>query len=543
MTHTDPADLDPHRGDPATEPTRDFLTRDFPARAPRISHVSKTFPGTVALDDVTIDVYRGSVHGLVGGNGSGKSTLIKILAGVYEADAGGEIAVGMLKVAADRITPKWAWAAGLRFVHQDPAVFPALTVAENLAIGRGFPTSRLRAVRWRELRRHAQIVLDRFELHVRPKTLVGELRPAERTMLAIARALQDQATSSESILVLDEPTSTLQAREVDRLLDALRSYAAAGQTILFVTHRLGEVLDLADRVTVLRDGRVASTVSAHELTQDRLIELIVGRALEAAPTAASDRAGLDVVLEARGLAGGPLAGVDLALRRGEVLGIAGLLGSGRSELLKMLFGAYPIAAGTVVLDGHEVRFAGIGDAMDAGMALVPESRDEAAFIDLSLRENLSAAQVSKYWRGLRLRHRTEAQDARHSIEDFLIKAYSDRQPFMTLSGGNQQKAIVARWLRQAPRVLLLDEPTHGVDVRARAELYGLIRQAVERGTSIIIATSDFEELARAADRVLVLHDGRIVAEVPGPDIDPRRLTELVLAPTQRTGSRLGTAQA
>ena len=508
------------------------LPRDFPLRAPRVTHLSKTFPGTLALDDVTMEVHRGTVHCLVGGNGSGKSTLIKILAGVYQGDPGGQIAVGMMTVAANRVTPAWARGAGLHFVHQSPAVFPSLTVAENLAIGRGFPTSPTGTVRWRSLWRHSQTVLDRFELDMSPRTMVEDLRPAERTMLAIARALQDQVNTSEGILVLDEPTSALQAREVDLLIDALQHYAAAGQTILYVTHRLDEVVELADQVTVLRDGRVANTVSASGLTKDRLVELIIGRPLEQALVEMPEAQGEDLVLEARALAGGPLNGVDLGLHRGEVLGIAGLLGSGRSELLKMLFGAYPIVHGTVKLDGHEARFANIGDAMDAGVALVPEGRDEAAFIDLTLRENLSAAQVHKYWSGLWLRHRVEAQDAQRSISDFVIKAASDRQSFATLSGGNQQKAIVARWLRQRPKVLLLDEPTHGVDVNARAEIYGLLRAAVDQGTSVVLVTSDFEELARVADRVLVLRDGQIAFELHAPDIDPQRLTELVLSDTQ-----------
>ena len=512
------------------------IPRDFPLRAPRVSHLSKTFPGTLALDDVTMEVHRGTVHCLIGGNGSGKSTLIKILAGVYQGDPGGRLAVGMFSVAANRVTPGWARAAGLRFVHQDPAIFPALTVAENLAIGRGFPTSPTGMIRWRSLWRHARTVLDRFELDVSPRSMVEDLRPAERTMLAIARALQDQANASEGILVLDEPTSALQAREVDLLLDALRRYSAAGQTILLVTHRLEEVVDLADRVTVLRDGRVASTLAASGLTKNRLVELIVGRPLEEAVVGVPDSQGEDLVLEARGLVGGPLNGVDLGLRQGEVLGIAGLLGSGRSELLKMLFGAYPIAHGTVMLDGHPVRFANISDAMDAGVALVPEGRDEAAFVDMTLRENLSAAQVRKYWSGLRLRHHAEAQDALRSINDFLIKAGSDRQLFATLSGGNQQKAIVARWLRQKPKVLLLDEPTHGVDVSARAEIYELLLAAVRQGTSVLLVTSDFDELAHVSDRVLVLREGRIVSELHAPDIEPQRLTELVLGDAQPVDS-------
>jgi ribose transport system ATP-binding protein len=362
-----------------------------------IKHLSKTFPGTAALIDVSFDIRAGEIHALVGGNGSGKSTLIKILAGVYHADPGGTITVGDTTLAADHTTPAKAKALGLHFVHQNPAVFPALSVAENMVIGHGFNTNAAGSIRWRALRRQTQTLLDRFQINVRPEALVSSLRPAERAMVAIARALQDQEGQHSGVLVLDEPTASLPRAEVVRLMGALNRFAAAGQTILFVSHRLDEVIDTAAQATVLRDGRLAGTLVGDEITEDRLIELIAGRALDRMYPAMPPVESEEVALEARGITGGPLRGVDFQLRKGEVLGIAGLLGSGRSELLKMIFGAYPIKSGTLTLDGKKAKFRDIGDAMDAGIAYVPEDRTtEAAFLDETLADNVVASSISRY---------------------------------------------------------------------------------------------------------------------------------------------------
>ncbi|MCW2665215.1 MAG: hypothetical protein JWN57_177 [Frankiales bacterium] len=500
------------------------------APALRVTSLSKTFPGTRALDDVSLEVQPGHIHALLGGNGSGKSTLIKVLAGVYHGDPGGEITVGTASAHSDKTSPQWARQAGLHFVHQNPGVFPTMTVAENMAIGRGFETTGIGSIKWRALKRRTAELLERFQIQATPDMPVGLLRPADRTMVAIARALQDQEGGHDGVLVLDEPTASLPASEVDVLLTALRRYAAAGQTIIFVTHRLDEVIAISDRVSVLRDGRHVATIDTEGKNEMDLVELIVGRALDRVfpemPPVESEEAALEV----RGLVAGPLRGVDFTLRKGEVLGIAGLLGSGRTELLKALFGAYPLAAGQVLLDGQPVRFKGVEQAMDAGIAYIPEDRAaEAAFLDMSLRENVSASQVRHYWRGLRHRHGAEGVDARRSITDYMVKAHSDQQPFGTLSGGNQQKVVLARWLRRRPKLLLLDEPTQGVDVNARAEIYGAVRRAVEEGTSVIVVTSDFEELSRVADRVIVLAHGRVVAQVAAPHIEPHRLTELAFA--------------
>jgi ribose transport system ATP-binding protein len=501
----------------------------------RLHGISKTFPGTRALIDVSFDVHQGDIHALVGGNGSGKSTLIKILAGVYHADAG-TVAVDDTEVAADRTTPAVARSLGLHFVHQNPAVFPDLTVLENMAIGHGFETRPLGGIRWRAQRRRTQAVLDRYDISVRPDDLVRRLRPAERAMVAIARALQDQEGEHTGVLVLDEPTASLPRAEVVRLMGALHRFAQEGQTILFVSHRLDEVIDACDQATVLRDGRVAGTLPKDELTEDRLIELIAGRKLEHAYPAMPEATSESIALETKGLTGGPVRGVDLQLRVGEVLGVAGLLGSGRSELLKMIFGAYPIESGTVELGGRPVAFRHIGEAMDAGIAYVPEDRGtEASFSGLTLSENLSAALVDRYWSHLRLHNRAADADARQAVKEFFISASSERQEMGTLSGGNQQKVILARWLRREPRILLLDEPTQGVDVGARAEIYELVSKAVGRGCAVILVTSDFEELSRVADRVVVLANGRLTATLRTPNIEPTRLTELAFS-TQEIAS-------
>ncbi|MFC7505740.1 sugar ABC transporter ATP-binding protein [Nocardioides sp. CPCC 206347] len=493
----------------------------------RTTGLSKTFAGTTVLRDARLEVRRGEVHALLGGNGSGKSTLIKLLAGVYHADHGGRIEVQGVAASADEWSPSTARSAGLHFVHQDPAVFGALTVAENLAIGRGFVRAVGGRIDWKATRRRTAEVLERYSLHVSPDAPVAALRPADRTMLAIARALQDQEGAHDGVLVLDEPTASLPVGEVDILLAALRKYAAAGQTIVYVSHRLSEVLELADRVTVLRDGEQVATREVDDLTEEQLVELIVGRGIERVYPERSGTVGEEVVLSVRDLVAGPLRGVDFDLHRGEILGIAGLLGSGRSSLLRSLFGDLPVTSGEVVLNGRSYQASRPAAAMKAGVAMVPEDRAaEGLFASSSIRENLSAAVVPRYWSRGRLQHRREHSDAERLVGIYNVRPATDKAVAGTLSGGNQQKTVMARWLRRAPAVLLLDEPTQGVDVQARAEIYEHVRRAVAAGSAVLLVTSDFEELAQVADRALVLREGRVAAEVSGVDLEPHHLTEL-----------------
>ncbi len=494
----------------------------------RITELTKSFAATKALKSVSFEANPGEVHALLGGNGSGKSTLIKVLAGVHAADSGSLEVNGNL-FDGGAITPLRAREAGLRFVHQQRSTFSDLTVAENLVLGHGYETSAGR-IRWKAVRQHAATVLERFSIDADPDTLLGDLSPATQTMVAIARALQDQEGSLSGVLVLDEPTASLPAVEVDLLLGALRRYADAGQTILYVTHRLDEVLELADRATVLRDGSVVDTVSCDGLTHGGLVELIMGKRIaslmdrEPAPVRGS------TVLEVTGLAGGPVREATLSVSTGEVVGVAGLLGSGRSSLLRLLFGEIATESGSISLGGEAVSFGSPREAMDAGVAYVPEDRPgEAGFDALSVMENMGMASVSRYFRRGRLRHRQERADAADAISAYLVKASSAKAPLSSLSGGNQQKVIMARWLRRAPRLLLLDEPTQGVDAGARLELWQLVRRAVDQGTVVLVVSSDFEELALVCDRALIIRRGRIVTEVSGADLSPSQLDHLTLS--------------
>lgn len=481
-----------------------------------VTGVYKAFGATQALDDVSFEIHRGTVHALLGGNGSGKSTLIKLIAGVETADAG-ELQIAGVRHDLRRMTPAMAREAGLHFVHQQRTTFPELTVTENLAIGRGFDTGAGSRIDWRRARRRAAEILERFQIDALPDQKLEELGPAKQTMVAIARALQDKDDANEGALLLDEPTASLPAPEVELLLGALRRYAEAGQAIVYVTHRLDEVFAVADQATLLRDGRNAGTVEPSSLDEDSLVELMMGRSVEQIERLRGKPQG-SAVLEARNLRAGCLS-LDLKVCEGEIVGVAGLIGSGRSTLLKSLFGLMPLESGEILIDGVVHRIHSVTKAMAAGIAYVPEDRQsDAAFPDLSVGENLSLTVISNYWRGGRLNRRRERRDAMELFDSFLITAESDGAPLRSLSGGNQQKVVLARWLRREPRVLLLDEPTQGVDVGARAEIYELVHRAAAAGAAAIVASSDFEELARLCDRVIVLRKGRVVAEA-SEDLD------------------------
>jgi ribose transport system ATP-binding protein len=501
--------------------------------AVRVAGLAKTFPGTRALDGVDLEIREGEIHALCGGNGSGKSTLIKILCGVYDADPGGAITVGDTEVAADRMTPEIARAAGVRVVHQDLAVFPDLSVAENLAVGIGYRTGPMGAVSWSSVRRDAAALIERFEIPAAPQTLVRDLTVAGRTQVAIARAMGD-AAGRPRLLILDEPTAALPVHEVELLLRALRRYADAGTAILYVSHRLDEVLGLADRVTVLRDGAVVGTRTAADLDEQGLIGLMLGAAAQRAlatattsDTAVGEVADMTPVLEVRDLASGPVRGVDLTVRAGEVVGIAGLMGSGRTELLQAIYGLAPREAGTVRLDGEPVRYRDCAGAIAAGVVHVPENRlADGVFLQDSVAANLDVSVIDRFWRGLGFRTRRMRAEADELVDAFRVRTPSVATAIGSLSGGNQQKVVLARWLRRGPRLLLLDEPTQGVDVGARADIYAAVRRATDAGAAAVVVASDMEELAEVADRVLVLRAGRVVAEVPGADLSAHLLTEL-----------------
>ena len=492
-----------------------------------VTGATKAFGANQAVDDVSFELAPGQVHALLGGNGSGKSTLIKMLAGVEHADAG-QVEIAGQAIALADMTPARAEAVGLRFVHQQRSTFPELTVAENLAIGGpGFPVGRGGRVHWREARRRAQRALEQFEIEADPDQLLGELGPARQAMVAISRVLFER--EGEGVLLLDEPTASLPEAEVQLLLGALRRHAERGQTIVFVTHRLDEVYAVADNAILLRDGRLVDSVSPGAVSRTALVELMIGRAVEQVTRECGPQTGRPI-LEIEGLCAGPVGPVDLTLNTGEIVGVAGLVGSGRSSLLKAIFGALSTSAGSVRLDGKAVDNRTPRNAMRAGIAFVPENRaDDAAFPELSLIENLSVTVTDKYWSRGRIRRRAERRDAERLLYDYLVKAGSLDDPLSSLSGGNQQKIVAARWLRRKPLVLLLDEPTQGVDVAARNEIYAVISHAVRQGSAALVASSDSEELSAICDRVIVLRRGRVVGEIQRGALTDKRIERLAHA--------------
>ncbi|QKJ20543.1 sugar ABC transporter ATP-binding protein [Microbacterium hominis] len=499
-----------------------------PDLALEVSALTKSFGGTRALRGATLSVRVGTVHALLGGNGSGKSTAIKLLAGVYDADAG-DLRVFGVHHPLDSWSASAAANAGLRFVHQDLGLFEQLSIAENFAIDAGYPRNALGGIDWRMLRRDVSRVLAEYELDVDPTMPVGRLRPSDRAMVAIARALQG-SEAGRLVLVLDEPTATLAAHESRILLDRVRRLADRGQTVVIVSHRLQEVLSIADDFTVFRDGRVAGALVDSQPSEEELIGIMAGGSTVALrPTGETSHSTGAVTLEVRGLVSGPLRGVDLAVHRGEIVGIAGLVGSGRSSLLKVLFGAVSPQAGVMAIDGEAYCPRHVPDAMEAGVALVPENRvREAAFMDRSVRENLAVAMLTEYFRGRWMPRRRERVAAASLIRSFGVKVAGPDSLFSSMSGGNQQKVVLARWLQRTPRLLLLDEPTQGVDVMSRADIYTTIRAAAGEGCAVVVASSDMTELHALCDRIAFLARGRIVDEVAAADTDIDELTALLL---------------
>ena len=440
------------------------------------------------------------------------------------------IAVAIISILAAVAVPKFAQV--LRRSRE-------ATTLGNLALGQRYATRPGGLIRWREVNRRARHLIEQFEIDARPEQTMRSVRQSSRTLVAIARACQSEQSQDSGLLILDEPTASLPAHEVEVLLRKLRGYAAAGQSILYVSHRLDEVLRLTDRVSVLRDGRNVGTYDTADLDEDRLVALITGSSEGAAGPDRSSTArghaqlGSGFRLAVDGLRSGGLKNVTFGVSPGEIVGVAGLLGSGRSTLLQALFGTRSDVRGSVLLDGDRVRFSSVGEAMRAGVAYVPESRlEQAVFLDESVAQNLAAGRLDRFRRGVRIRHREISTDAERLVRDFGIKAASVDATVATLSGGNQQKVVMARWLARDPRLLLLDEPSQGVDVGARAEIWRIVREAASRGTAVVVVTSDVEELVSVVDRAVVLRGGRIVADVAGADLTAHHLTRLVYFDTE-----------
>ena len=493
-----------------------------PTPALEVRGLSKTFTGQRALVGVDLELQPGEIRALVGQNGCGKSTMIKVLAGYHDPDPGAEVHVDGQPLALG--TAGAGDHAGLRFVHQDLGLVPTLDACDNLAMGHGYERNRMRLISWRREQRLARETLRDlgYDFDVRQPT--SHLVISQRTAIALARALSPRSTPPR-VLVLDEPTANLPATEIKRLFEVVRSVRDRGVAVLFVSHHLDEVFGLCDTVTVLRDGRHVITRPVEGLDEDALIALMIGRTLEDFPAQAEAVGEVgEPVLRVRDVHSGVLAGVDLDVRPGEIVGVAGITGSGREEIALALFGGVP-RTGTVTVAGKQVEEHRPDLSVAAGLALVPAERHaNAAFLESTLRENVSIVNPGAFLnRGL-LSRRREVSEVTTWLQKLKVRPPHPERALATLSGGNQQKVMLARWMRQKPTVLVLDEPTQGVDVGAKADIHLLVEEAAAQGAAVVIVSTDHSELTRLAERVVVLRNGRVADVLRRPNIDPDRIT-------------------
>ncbi|MDZ5450102.1 sugar ABC transporter ATP-binding protein [Labrys sp. ZIDIC5] len=468
--------------------------------------ISKSFSGVKVLRDVNFDVRPGEVHALLGENGAGKSTLIKVIAGVHQPDTG-TLTVGSETV---RFTsPRHARRHGIATVYQELLLFPELTVAENIFLGNA-PRQKWGGLDWSAMRLRARQLLDSLDSHdLDVDAKVGTLSVANRQRVEIAKALSQDAR----LLIMDEPTAALVEADVRRLMSVVKKLRERGVAIIYVSHRMPEIFELADRVTVLRDGSYIGTRDIGEVTEGSLVSMMVGRSIEQLFPKVEAPLG-EVALELRDVSyGRKVQNVSLSLRAGEILGLAGLIGSGRTELALTVFGITPASTGEILVNGRKVTIDGPRKARDLGIAYVPEDRGSQGLVrPMTIRENVSMAVLDKMSNGFAIRFGDEIRRSVEAIKRLGIRTRGPEQIVGQLSGGNQQKVVLAKWLEANPRILIMDEPTRGIDVGAKAEIYALMGRLVQQGVAILMISSELPEVLGMSDRVLVINGGRIVAE-------------------------------
>jgi ribose transport system ATP-binding protein len=494
-------------------------------------HFSKRFGGTLALDDVGLAVEAGTVHGLVGHNGSGKSTLIKILAGYHAPEEGAELMIDG-RVVRLPLAPGRFRALGMAFVHQDPGLVASLTVVENLRIG-AITRRRLAPIAWRDEVRHCERLLSEFGLSCDPMAPVEVLRPWQRPMLAIIRAVDEtrallrQSGQSGGLLVLDEPTASLTDSNVDQLFEVMRRIQAAGFGVLFVSHDLEEVLAITEQVTVLRDGRVAGSGPTKSFTRNELVRLIVGHEIVATTKAVRvETRSPEPLVEVRGLTGSGVRGVDFSVSAGEILGVSGLIGSGFAETGPMLIGALPARQGQMRLDTQTISLSTTtpARAIVAGVCYVPGERlREGCIGELTVAENVGLPVLDWFFRRGWLHRRALASHAQAQVARLDVRPADPSLAFEALSGGNQQRVLLAKWLQLEPRLLILQEPTQGVDVGAREQILTIIRGFAARGSAVLCLSGDHEQLAALCSRVLIFRRGLIARELVGSEVTKERI--------------------
>lgn len=480
--------------------------------------ISKRFAGVPALTEVSFACRAGTVHALLGENGAGKSTLMKILVGAYQADSGVIVYQGERY---ERFTTRQALVKGIRIIYQELNLIPELSVLENIFLGHE-PRTRLGLIDQRQMRTQAQALLTRLGITLALDTPVGELPVAGQQMVEIAKALSQRA----DLIVMDEPSAILAGRELDRLFAIIRTLKAAGVTVIYISHRLNEIFAIADEVTVLKDGRVVGTRQINQVTRSDLIQMMVGRPLEEVFPWGKGPVG-QPVLVAENISAGPVRNTSLALHAGEILGVAGMVGAGRTELARALFGADPLTGGQVTIQGRPMDRPSPHQSIQAGMVLAPEDRKrQGLFLDQPIRQNLTLAILARLVRYGVIQRARETAHVEAAQRDLAISMTSPEQWVQYLSGGNQQKVVLAKWLQTKPTVIILDEPTRGIDVGAKFEIYRLMRDLTDQGVAILMISSELPEILGMSDRILVMNQGRIAGELRRQEATEEKIIEL-----------------
>ncbi len=486
-----------------------------PRPTARLDRISKRFGATQALDGVSLELWPAEAHALVGENGAGKSTLVKILAGVHQPDTG---TIELDGTAVQIRGPAHARSLGIAVIHQEPRLFPDLSVAENVFLGHQ-PKTRLGSIDWASMRRAAQRLFAQLEVSISAESPVRGLSMADQQLVEIAKALSLDAR----ILIMDEPTASLSLHEVERLFSIVRPLRDRGLAILFVSHRLEEVFDLCERATVFRDGKHVITAPVSGLTTADLIRQMVGRDVSLFPQATT--APGDVLLEARGLSrSDTFQDISFSVRAGEIVGFAGLIGAGRTEVARVLFGIDRADRGEVLLQGRPVVFDSPSAALRAGIAYVPEDRHQQGLVlDFPIASNVSLPILPRLFPRFFVDRPVERKLAERYAAQFRVRMTDVEQLVSALSGGNQQKVVIAKWLATEPRVLILDEPTRGIDIGAKIEVHRIISELAAGGLGIILISSDLPEVLAMADRILVMHEGRLTAEISRAEATEERV--------------------
>ncbi|MCK5315437.1 MAG: sugar ABC transporter ATP-binding protein [Anaerolineales bacterium] len=475
-----------------------------------VDGISKRFGGVQALKDVNFNLKYGEVHALVGENGAGKTTLINVLGGIVQRDSGRIIYQGE-EVHFE--LPRQAIEAGTAIIHQELAMMPQLNVIENVYMGR-MPTKNGR-INWNKAEEDTRQMLDQVGLNINPRILVGNLTISQRQLLEIAKALSMNAT----LLIMDEPNSSLSESESEILFEVIKRLKERNVAILYVSHKIEEVLHIADRVSVLRDGQYRGTMLKEDASVDKIIHMMVGRDLLSAVTR-EDRSVGKVRLVVKELSSPSFNNINFTIHEGEIVGFAGLVGSGRSNVARAIFGDEPYDRGEILLDGKPVRFRHPSDAINNGIGMIQEDRKELSlFMGLSIQFNMSVVKLPELSRGGVIKRAEVKQNSDNYIDQLSIKLNSVNDPVSSLSGGNQQKITLARWLAIDPKLLIMDEPTHGVDVGAKADIYELMRDLAEQGISIMLISSELPEIMTMSDRVVVMHEGEVTAILEQAECD------------------------